>query len=38
MEHFTWAKLAHIHEAYGAAYGNGNGKEAQRIYHQHFPN
>jgi hypothetical protein len=35
MEHFTWAGLFHIHEAYGAVYGDG--REVQRIYHEHFP-
>jgi hypothetical protein len=35
LKHLIWAKLAHTHEAYGAVYGNG--KEAQRIYHEHFP-
>jgi len=35
MDHFTWAEFIHIHAAYGAVYGNG--WEAQRIYHEHFP-
>jgi hypothetical protein len=36
MERFTWAKLTNIHLVYGAVYGNGG--EAQRVYHEHFPN
>jgi hypothetical protein len=36
MERFTWAKLTNIRIVYGAMYGNG--REAQRVYHEHFPN
>lgn len=36
VEHFTWAELADTHLAYGAAHGNG--RKAQRIYHELFPN
>jgi hypothetical protein len=36
MECFTWAKLTNIHLVYGAVYGNG--REAQSVYHECFPN
>ena len=36
MECFTEAELTDIHLVYSAAYGNGG--EAQRSYHKHFPN
>jgi len=36
MEPFTWAELAHIQLAYGAAHGNS--RKAQKIYHEIFLN
>jgi hypothetical protein len=36
MEPFIWAELADTHLAYGAAHGNG--RKAQRIYHEIFLN
>ena len=36
MDPFTWAELADTHLAYGAAHGNG--RKAQRIYHEIFLN
>jgi len=36
MELFTWVELTDTHLAYGAAHGNG--RKAQRIYHEIFLN
>jgi hypothetical protein len=36
MERFTWPKLTNIHLVYSVV--NGNGREMQKIYHEHFPN
>jgi len=35
MVRFTWSKLADIHLAHGAAYGDV--REEERIYHERFP-